>query len=95
MSEERLEPTGESESQSDKKVRKNSGDKKQKRKNPVVKWLREMRSELKKVVWPTPKQITNNTILVLVIIAVSSVVIFAVDQAGVYITQSLILLGGH
>ena len=28
----------------------------------VAKWFREMRSELKKVVWPTGKQLSNNTL---------------------------------
>jgi preprotein translocase subunit SecE len=67
---------------------------KKKRKNRIVKWLRELRSELKKVVWPTPKQIFNNTIIVLVIMAISSVVVWAVDQAGAYIVNTLISLGG-
>ena len=32
----------------------------------IAKWWREMKSELKKVVWPTPKQVVNNTIVALV-----------------------------
>jgi preprotein translocase subunit SecE len=68
---------------------------KKKRKNPITKWFREMRSELKKVVWPTRKQIINNTIIVLVIVAISSVVLWCVDQAGVIIVNTLIQLGGH
>lgn len=34
----------------------------------TAKWLREMRSELKKVVWPTRKQLTHNSILVTILI---------------------------
>ena len=30
----------------------------------VCKYFRELRSELKKVVWPTPKQVMNNTLIV-------------------------------
>lgn len=67
---------------------------KKKRKNPIAKWFREMRSELKKVVWPTRKQIINNTIIVLVIVVISSAVLFVVDQAGTYIVQTLIKFGG-
>lgn len=67
---------------------------KKKRKNPLVKWFREMKSELKKVVWPTPKQILNNTIIVLVIVVISSVVVWVVDEAGTYIVNTLIKLGG-
>lgn len=31
----------------------------------ISKWFREMRAELKKVVWPTLKQVTNNTWIVI------------------------------
>jgi preprotein translocase subunit SecE len=68
---------------------------KKKRKNPIAKWFREMKSELKKVVWPTRKQIVNNTIIVLVIVVISSVVIWCVDQVGTQIVHALISLGGH
>ncbi|SHH84967.1 preprotein translocase subunit SecE [Sporobacter termitidis DSM 10068] len=68
---------------------------KKKRKNPIGKWFREMKSELKKVVWPTRKQIINNTVIVLVIVVISSVVLWCVDQAGSYIVNTLIKLGGH
>ncbi len=67
---------------------------KKKRKNPIAKWFREMKSELKKVVWPTRKQILNNTIIVLVIVVASSIVVWCVDQAGVIIVNTLIKLGG-
>ncbi len=67
---------------------------KKKRKNRLFKWFRELRSELKKVVWPTPKQIMNNTIIVLVLMVISSAVVWVVDQAGTYIVQTLIALGG-
>jgi preprotein translocase subunit SecE len=42
-------------------------------------WFRGMKSELKKVVWPTPKQTMNNTLVVIVSIVVSAIVIGAVD----------------
>ena len=66
---------------------------KKKRRKSIFRWFREMRSELKKVVWPTPKQIMNNTIIVLVIMAISSVVVWGVDMAGSYIVKTLISLG--
>ena len=47
--------------------------------NRFIKWFREMRSELKKVVWPTPKQITNNTFVALTVMACAAVVIWALD----------------
>ena len=30
----------------------------------VSRWFREMKSELKKVVWPTPQQVLKNTLVV-------------------------------
>lgn len=68
---------------------------KKKRKNPIAKWFREMKSELKKVVWPSRKQVVNNTVIVLVLVIISSVVIWCVDQAGAVIVDALIKLGGH
>jgi len=47
--------------------------------NRFAKWFREMRSELKKVVWPTPKQIVNNTFVALTVMACAAVVIWALD----------------
>ncbi|MDR2356837.1 MAG: preprotein translocase subunit SecE [Oscillospiraceae bacterium] len=68
--------------------------KKAKRKNPFAKWYREMRSELKKVVWPTPKQIVNNTGVALAVMAASSIAIWALDFVGSEIFRALISLGG-
>ena len=47
--------------------------------NRLLKWFREMRSELKKVVWPTPKQIVNNTFVALTVMACAAVLIWALD----------------
>ena len=67
--------------------------------NRFAKWFREMRSELKKVVWPTPKQIVNNTIVALTVMACAAVVIWALDLAAGEIFVAIItyiprLLGG-
>ena len=45
----------------------------------IAKWFREMKSELKKVVWPTGKQLLNNTLVVLVAVIVVGVILFAFD----------------
>ena len=42
-------------------------------------WFREMRSELKKVVWPTPKQILNNSAVVAVAVVVIGALIALYD----------------
>ena len=67
--------------------------KKTRRKSRIARWFREMRSELKKVVWPTPKQIINNTLISLVVMVASGVVIWGVDQVGSQIFRMLITLG--
>ena len=61
--------------------------------NRLGKWFREMRSELKKVVWPTPKQIVNNTIVSLTVMIAAAILIWAIDQAGGQIFQAIRLLG--
>ena len=60
----------------------------------VGKWFREMKSELKKVVWPTRKQTINNVIVAVVVMVLSGVVIWAFDQLAYLIVQSLISIGG-
>ena len=50
-------------------------------------WWREMRSELKKVVWPTPKQVLNNSIIVVIAVVVVGAVIALFDWGA----QSLVM----
>jgi len=47
--------------------------------NRLFRWFREMRSELRKVVWPTPKQIVNNTFVALTVMACAAVMIWVLD----------------
>ena len=46
----------------------------------VGKWFREMKSELKKVVWPTPKTLAKNSLISVVFMLVSALVLFAADS---------------
>ena len=72
-----------------------SGDKKKvRKKSRIARWFREMRSELKKVVWSTPKQIVNNTAIALAVMVASAVLIWGVDQIGTQIFGAFIRLGG-
>ena len=68
--------------------------KKKRRGGRLSKWFREMKSELKKVVWPTPKQTVNNTLITLAVMAVTAIVVWAIDQVGGQIFQAIRLLGG-
>ena len=60
----------------------------------TVKWFREMKSELKKVIWPTPAQTLNNTLVALAVMAVSSVVIWGFDHIAQGAVQAVITLVG-
>ena len=52
----------------------------EKKKGKAGAWFREMRSELKKVVWPTWKQVYKNTWIVLIVCAIFAVTIFLMDS---------------
>ena len=60
----------------------------------VGKWFREMKSELKKVVWPTRKQVMKNTVVAVTVIVVSGIVLWAFDQVAMLVVQTLISIGG-
>ena len=45
----------------------------------IGKYLKDTRSELKKVVWPSRKETINNTCVVLVVVAVSAVFMLVLD----------------
>ena len=56
------------------------------------KWFREMKSELKKVQWPTWKQTFNNTVIVIVCCIVVGVCIGVFDMLAERIISALINL---
>ena len=54
------------------------------------KWFREMRSELKKVVWPSGKTTTNNTLTVLAMVLVVGVCIWLFDSVATLAVKALL-----
>ncbi len=50
--------------------------------NGLTKWFRGMKSELKKVVWPTWAQVWNNTLVVIVVSVLFAIVIGLIDWAA-------------
>ncbi len=60
----------------------------------IKKWFREMRSELKKVVWPTPKQIGKNTLVALVMMGAAAIVLGGFDWLAGAAVNALITLVG-
>ena len=67
-------------------------DEKPKRIARIKKWFRDMKSELKKVVWPTPKQTAKNTGVALVVIVVCAVVLWGFDSIASRAVEALISL---
>ena len=45
----------------------------------ICRYFRELRSELKKVVWPTPQQVIKNTLIVLACVLVVGAFIWVFD----------------
>ncbi|MCL1819871.1 MAG: preprotein translocase subunit SecE [Oscillospiraceae bacterium] len=52
----------------------------------ISRWVREMRSELKKVVWPTRAQIINNSWVVVVAVITVGLIIAGLD----YVMQTVV-----
>ena len=47
--------------------------------NGLTKWFRGMKSELKKVVWPTWSQVMNNTLVVIVVSLIFAIILGVID----------------
>ena len=60
----------------------------------VGKWFREMKSELRKVVWPTRQQLGKNTAISLGVMVASSLVIWGFDTLATKLVQIIIKLPG-
>ena len=53
-------------------------------------WFREMKSELKKVTWPTRDEVTSFTMVVVVALLVISIFLWAVDAGLMYLINSVV-----
>lgn len=61
------------------KEKKTSDKSKKKKPNRIVKWFKDLKSEFKKVVWPSRKKVFNNTFVVLVVLVIASVFVGGLD----------------
>jgi preprotein translocase subunit SecE len=61
---------------------------KTKKKVRIFKFIREVRSELKKVIWPTRKQLVNYTISVLLISLIMGSMIWIADAVLLKVIQN-------
>ena len=62
----------------EKKVTSKENNKETKNKKSFFKGLK---AELKKVIWPTPKQLVNNTVAVITIVLITAIIVFVLDLA--------------
>lgn len=83
-----------SKSSKDAKDGKNAKKGKGKQKKSIVKYFKDARSEFKKVVWPTPKETTRNTIVVLIVCIVAGLVVFGLDSLFGLFNRLLVNLAG-
>ena len=98
MSENEKMEQGQGSASASEKADKAKKDKKpEKQKKPSIfarigKWLKDMKSELKKVVWPTGKQTLNNTLIVIACVVFVGVFIWIFDAVAGGLIQALIHL---
>lgn len=60
----------------------------------LSKWIRELKSELKKVQWPTKKQTVNNTLIVIACVLIVGVCIWVFDAVALAVVNALLHLAG-
>ncbi|MBO5743993.1 MAG: preprotein translocase subunit SecE [Clostridia bacterium] len=49
--------------------------------NKIVRFFKELKSELKKVVWPSKKQVIKNSLIVIAAVIIIGIVIWVLDLA--------------
>ena len=60
----------------------------------IGKWFREMKSELNKVVWPTPKTLAKNSVVSVVFMLVSALVLWGADMIASLAVNLLFRIAG-
>ncbi len=58
----------------------------------ICKFWRDTKSELKKVVYPSSKQVINNTLIVLLCVLIVGIFVWVFDAAATFAVQGLISL---
>lgn len=57
-------------------------------------WFRELKSELKKVVWPSPQQTLKNTLVVIVCVIIVGIFIWVFDALATAVINALLHIAG-
>ena len=60
----------------------------------IGKWFREMKSELKKVIWPTRKTLVKNTLIAVGVMVAAAIVIWGFDELAQMLVKALFTLAG-
>ena len=66
---------------------------KEKKKGGIKKYLKDLRSEIKKVVWPSRKQVVNNTSIVMTVMVIMGMFLFAIDTGLAAAIKALLSIG--
>ena len=66
---------------------------KEKKKGGFKKYLKDLRSEIKKVVWPGRKQVVNNTGVVMTVMVITGLFLFAIDTGLAAAIKALLSIG--
>ncbi len=66
-------------SKEEKTKEKKTSDKSKKKPNRIAKWFKDLKSEFKKVVWPSKKKVLNNTSIVLAVMVVATIFVGGLD----------------
>ena len=64
-----------------------------KKKGRVRLYFRDLKAEMKKVVWPTRKQVLNNTGVVLTVVVITALFLFGVDSGLGAAIQAVLKIG--
>jgi len=75
-------------------VKKSTGSEKKSTKERLVQWFRDLRSELKKVIWPTKEQTIKNTTIALAVTFASAIVLWGFDSLAHLGVDALINMVG-
>ena len=65
-----------------------------KKQNRVARYFKELRSEMKKVVWPSRKTVVNNTSDVLVVMCLAALVVTGMDTVFIALFKLLVNAAG-
>lgn len=95
MSELEKKATGSKESVNSAKTEKKAktpAKKQDKKPNRVLRWLKDLKGELKKVTWPTAKDTAKNVLVVIVCVLIVGVLIWVFDAVVKLVVEALLNL---